>query len=52
MAVKPITNRQVVDKTTVRRDEQVSSRNTTGRGNSRESITPGLNFDKNYSILL
>ena len=52
MAVKPITNRQVVDKTTVRRDEQISSRNTTGRGNSRESITPGLNFDKNYAILL
>jgi len=52
MAVKPITNRQVVDKTTVRRDEQISSRNTTGRGNSRESIIPGLNFDKNYAILL
>ena len=52
MAVKPITNKQVVDKTSVRRDEQISFRDTTGRGNSRESITPGLNFDKNYSILL
>ena len=52
MAIKPITNRQVVDKSAVRRDEQVSFRDTSGRGNSRESITPGLNFDKNYSILL
>tara|TARA_R110000824_G_scaffold357075_1_gene544442 strand:+ start:287 stop:1153 length:867 start_codon:yes stop_codon:yes gene_type:complete len=53
MAVKPITNKQVVDKSTIRRDEQVSFRGTTARGgNGRESITPGLNFDKNYSILL
>ena len=52
MSVDRITNKQVVNKSTVDRGEHISQRGTTGRGNAAESYTPGLNFDKNYSITL
>ena len=53
MSVKPITNRQVVSNKTVRRDEQVSTKNSKVQiGNREQVVTPGLNFDKNYAITL
>ena len=53
MAVKPITNKQVVSTQGINRAEQRSTRNTTVRsGNRSESFTPGKNFTKNYSITL
>ena len=52
MAVDRITNKQVVNKSTIDRSSQISQRGTTGRGNAAQSYVPGLNFDKNYSITL
>ena len=52
MSVDRITNKQVVNKSAVKRNEHLSQRGVTGRGNAAESYTPGLNFDKNYSITL
>ena len=52
MAVDRITNKQVVNKSTIDRSSQISQRGTTGRGNTSQSYVPGLNFDKNYSITL
>ena len=52
MAVDRITNKQVVNKSTVNRANHISQRGDSGRGNASESYTPGLNFDKNYSITL
>jgi len=52
MAVNKITNKQVVDKTSVDRSQQVSTKQTTIRGNSSQSIVPGNNFSNNYSITL
>ena len=53
MAIKPITNKQVVSTENINRGEQRSTRNTTNRsGNSRTSITPGNNLSDNYSITL
>jgi len=53
MAIKPITNKQVVSTQNINRGEQRSTRNTTNRsGNSRTSITPGNNLSDNYSITL
>ena len=53
MAVKPITNKQVVSSPNINRGKQTSTRNTTNRsGNSSRSITPGLNISDNYSVTL
>ena len=53
MAIKPITNKQVVSSPNINRGKQTSTRNTTNRsGNSSRSITPGLNISDNYSITL
>ena len=52
MAVNKITNKQVVDKTTINRANQVSTKNKTIRGNRQTSIVPGNNFSQNYSITL
>ena len=53
MAVNPITNRQVVNKTTIDRSKQVSTRNSTQRqGNRADSVVPGLDYTKNYAITL
>ena len=53
MAVIPITNRQVVDSTTINRAEQTSTKNINrGRGNTSQTIIPGKDFTKNYSVTL
>ena len=52
MAVKPITNKQVVASSQINRGKQVSTKNTTADGNSRKSFMPGVNYSDNYSITL
>ena len=53
MAVKPITNKQVVSSTDINRAKQVSSRNIKSKGgNKSRTYTPGVNFTKNYSVTL
>ena len=52
MAVNRITNKQVVNKESVNRAEQVSTKNTTIRGNRETTIIPGHNFSNNYAITL
>jgi hypothetical protein len=53
MAVKPITNKQVVASSNINRAEQVSTKNTKVRGgNSSRTIIPGNNYGDNYSITL
>ena len=53
MAIKPITNKQVVSSPNINRGKQTSTRNTTNRsGNSSRSIIPGLNISDNYSVTL
>ena len=53
MAVKPITNKQVVNKENINRAYQTSNRNVTNRsGNRAQSIIPGNNLSNNYAITL
>ena len=53
MAVKPITNKQVVSEQGINRAEQRSTRNTSIRsGNRSKSFIPGKDSTKNYSITL
>jgi hypothetical protein len=52
MAVNRITNRQVVNKESINRADQVSTKNKTIRGNRETTIIPGNNFSQNYSITL
>ena len=50
MAIKPITNRQVVSRGVVNREKQISTRNITG--NQSKTVVPGLNYDKSHAITL
>ena len=54
MAVKPITDRQLVDKNTISRESQTSQRDLSNRGggNSSQTIIPGIDLSKQYSITL
>ena len=54
MAVKPITDRQLIDNTTVNRETQTSQQNmnTRGGGNASQTIIPGIDLSKQYSITL
>jgi len=52
MAVNKITNKEVVSKASINRSNQVSTKNTTIRGNRETTITPGNNFSENYAITL
>ena len=53
MAVKPITNKQVVASSNINRAEQVSTKDTKIKsGNVARSIVPGNNYDQNYAITL
>ena len=52
MAVNKITNKDVVSRELVNRANEVSTKQTTIRGNSSQSIVPGSNFSKNYAITL
>jgi hypothetical protein len=54
MAIKPITNKQLIDAGNVNRETQTSQRNvnTRGGGNRSQTIIPGIDLSKNYSITL
>ena len=54
MAIKPITDKQLVDASTVNREAQTSQRdiNTRGGGNESQTILPGIDLSKQYSITL
>ncbi len=53
MAIKPITNKQVVSSQNINRGKQTSTRNTTNRsGNASRSYVPGLDISKGYSVTL
>jgi hypothetical protein len=52
MAVNRITNKQVVNKESINRADEVSTKNTTIRGNRQTTIVPGNNYSDNYSITL
>ncbi len=54
MAIKPITDRQLVDANTVNRETQTSRRNMTtrGGGNASQTVIPGIDLSKQYSITL
>ena len=54
MAVKPITDRQLIDKNTISRETQTSQRslNTRGGGNESQTIIPGIDLSQQYSITL
>ena len=53
MAVKPITNKQVVVGSNVNRGEQTSTKNLKDNSNNRSrSYIPGTNMSENYSITL
>ena len=51
MAVKPITNKQIVNTAGLNRGKQVSQRNLV-QGNRKQSVNPGKDFTKNYSVTL
>jgi len=51
MAIKTITDRTLIDKSTVDREKHVSQRNWSS-GNESISITPGTDLSKQYSITL
>ena len=52
MAVNKITNKEVVSREGINRANQVSTKNTTIRGNRETTIIPGNNFSENYAITL
>ena len=53
MAVKPITNKQVVVGSNVNRGEQTSTKNLKDNsGNRSRSYIPGINLSENYAITL
>ena len=53
MAIKPITDRTLLDTTTVDRETQMSQRNQNTRGgNKSQTVLPGLDLSKQYSITL
>ena len=52
MAVNKITNKQVVSKANTGRENQISTKGITARGNRETTIIPGNNFSDNYAITL
>jgi hypothetical protein len=54
MAIKPITDKQLVDAGNINRETQTSQRNmnTRGGGNESQTILPGIDLSKQYSITL
>ena len=53
MAVKPITDRQLIDASNINRESQISQRNLNIRGgNESKSVIPGTDLSKQYSITL
>jgi len=52
MAVKPITNKHVTTTSQVDRSSQKSFKNDTSKGNRSQSVNPGKDYTKSYSITL
>ena len=53
MAIKPITDRTLLDTTTVDRETQMSQRNVSTRGgNKSQTVIPGIDLSQQYSITL
>ena len=53
MAIKPITDRTLLDTTTVDRETQLSQRNVSpNAGNKSQTVVPGIDLSKQYSITL
>lgn len=58
MAIKPITNKQLVSSEAINRANQTSTKNLENRPNvsrsenAEQSFTPGADFTKNYSVTL
>ena len=53
MAIKPITDRTLLDTTTVDRETQLSQRNMNTRGgNESQTVIPGIDLSQQYSITL
>ena len=53
MAVKPITNKQVVATSNINRGKEVSTKSVTaGKGNRSRTYIPGKDYTKNYSVTL
>ena len=52
MAVNKITNKQVVSKANIGRENQISTKGTTARGNRETTVIPGNNLSENYAITL
>tara|TARA_R110001583_G_scaffold33360_1_gene112604 strand:- start:2947 stop:3810 length:864 start_codon:yes stop_codon:yes gene_type:complete len=52
MAVNKITNKQVVSKANIGRENQISTKGITARGNRETTVIPGNNFSENYAITL
>ena len=53
MAIKPITNKQVVNPSNINRGKQVSTKATkAGGGNRQQTFVPGTNYSNNYAITL
>ena len=52
MAVNKITNSQTLNKELVNRAEQISAKDNKVRGNAEQTVIPGKNFSKNFSITL
>ena len=53
MAIKPITDRQLVDKTTINREFQTNQKGLGELGgNESQSVIPGMDLSKQYSITL
>ena len=54
MAIKPITDKTLIDTTTVSREKQISQRNanTHDGGNKSQTVIPGIDLSNQYSITL
>ena len=52
MAVNRITNKQTLNRESVNRGTQVSTKDNKVRGNREQSINPGRDFTKNFSVTL
>ena len=52
MAISRITNKQTLNRESVNRGTQVSTKDNRVRGNREQSINPGKDFTKNFSVTL
>ena len=52
MAVNRITNKQTLNRESVNRDTQVSTKDNRVRGNREQSINPGKDFNNNFAVTL